>query len=362
MKKLIFPLLALFAWPLGGAAMAAPTIHSAPVSQVLAQGQIVDAKTGLALDQVYIRQQDSLNTTFSNPSGLFKLTMDGNFPAVLVFSKDNYEPVALPLGQLHPGQPIQLQPIQVYRSDLPKAHSTPTAAKQGAYPTQLSLFYQGHHGSYGYQGNDISGWALNELGINMNLALFKPWMIRGQLFRSRVPFNIEGFPYQPVFFNNNLQIKLGGGYSWEWQPNVDVQVGADFLFMNRTPDNKNNQDRKPVPYTGSTFDLEHNRFALGANASLAWQINDRLLLLPEISLYPLVLGTVRDEINNPTHLMFAGELGTRLYVKIIPGISAVAHYQKQLWWGSAALDHLDYFGVGLSVDPWGMTWMAAPKP
>jgi hypothetical protein len=322
---------------------------------VTVTGIIQDAVTGLPLEGVYIKQQDSLNATFSKAGGLFELRLLRGFSANLLFSQEGYESVALPFQNSSDKLLINLQPLTAYKPSLAPAHSKvePTPNNR-IFGDQFTLFYQLNYSLLADQNVTSRGFALNEMGLDTDLLLFYPLVMRGHFYRGRLPVDIANFPFQPAFFINTLQAKIGAGWVQDLQPDLQLYLGGDVLFHNQSPDNRSSQDQAPVAFTGSIMDYEQNRLSLGGRASLAWKINDRLSLFPDISLYPVGLNFVRNTTDSPINYLLAGDLGIKGRFEIIPGIYAVANYNTQIWYGFGGnyLNNVHFFNLGISVDPW----------
>ena len=318
------------------------------------KGVIVDKSSGEGIKDVYMKQKDSLNAGFTDKKGNFSLKILKGFPQILIFTKDGYESVSIEVKSSTKPLKIELLPITVYKSDVPSAH---TDEKQGAlniFDNQFSAFYQAHYGydaSFGDNPRNMSGWGINELGVN-GAFMLKPWMIKANVFRNRLPVNVEDFPYQPAFYTNNMQVKVGAGYVWKLNPSMEMYLGSDIVMHNISPDNKNGQDKIHIAYTGSLTDYEQNRFLLGLNCSLGWAVNDYVTLFPEINILPLGINNVQDDRTNPSYYTFGLGAGIKSKIRILPGIHLVAFYENQLWGQMEHFDDLNMFGLGVSIDPW----------
>ncbi|PIQ23903.1 hypothetical protein COW36_11535 [bacterium (Candidatus Blackallbacteria) CG17_big_fil_post_rev_8_21_14_2_50_48_46] len=334
-----------------------PAVTETSMEQgVSIEGLVQDAASGKPLENVYIKQEDSLNAAFSQAGGKFSLRLMRGFPSVLVFSREGYESVALPFQNSSQNLRINLQPLKNYQPSLAPAHSQPEATDNlHIFGDQFTLFYQMNYSMLFEQNVGIQGAAMNEMGLDTDLLLFYPLAIRGRFYRGRLPVNVANFPFQPAFFVNTLQAKIGTGWIQDLNPNLQIYLGGDLLFHNQSPDNRSSQDQTPVPFTGSVLDFEQNRVSLGARASLAWKINDRLTLFPDLSIYPVGLNFVRNRPgSSPVDFLLAGDLGLKGRFEIMPGIYAIANYNTQLWYGAGAnyLNNVHFFHLGVSVDPW----------
>ncbi|MGE3724102.1 MAG: hypothetical protein AB7I41_01025 [Candidatus Sericytochromatia bacterium] len=341
--------------PRSGAPTLAQSAETPAESVISVSGVIQDAVTGLPLEGVYIKQQDSLNAVFSKAGGVFEMRLMRGFSSSLIFSREGYEPVALPFQNSAAKLRIQLQPLSTYHSNLAPAHSKPDATPNNrVFGDNFTLFYQLNYSLLADQNVFSNGFALNEMGLDTDLMLFYPLVMRGHFYRGRLPVDIANFPFQPAFFINTLQAKVGAGWVKDLEPGLQLYLGGDILFHNQSPDNRSSQDQAPVAFTGSIMDYEQNRLSLGGRASLAWKINDRLSLFPDLSLYPVGLNFVKNSTGSPIHYLLAGDLGIKGRFEIIPGVYAVANYNTQLWYGVGAnyLNNVHFFNLGVSVDPW----------
>lgn len=343
------------AGPRAAAPILAQPVETPAESVVTVAGVIQDAVTGLPLEGVYIKQQDSLNAVFSKAGGVFEMRLMRGFSSSLIFSREGYEPVALPFQNSADKLRIQLQPLSTYRPTLAPAHSKPDSTPNNrVFGDNFSLFYQLNYSLLADQNVFSNGFALNEMGLDTDLMLFYPLIMRGHFYRGRLPVDIANFPFQPAFFINTLQAKVGAGWVKDLEPGLQLYLGGDILFHNQSPDNRSSQDQAPVAFTGSIMDYEQNRLSLGGRASLAWKITDRLSLFPDLSLYPVGLNFVKNSTGSPIHYLLAGDVGIKGRFEIIPGVYAVANYNTQLWYGVGAnyLNNVHFFNLGVSVDPW----------
>lgn len=357
-NKLTLSLLALLlCLPFQALGEPAPPPESASSELVVVGGIVVDAVHGQPLEGVYIKQQDSLNAGFSQVDGRFELRLMRGFPQILVFSREGYEPIALPFQHSLKTLRIQLHPLNTYRPTLAPAHSSPAEAPNSRlFGNQFTLFYQMNYSLLADQKVHIQGFALNEMGLDTDLLLFYPQAIRGRFYRGRLPVDVANFPFQPAFFVNTLQAKLGTGWIQDLNPQIQLYLGGDLLFHNQSPDNRSSQDQSPVPFTGSILDFEQNRLALGSRATLAWKLSNQFTLFPDLGLYPVGVNFVRNRSSSTIDYLLAGELGLKGRYEIMPGIYAVGNYHTQLWYGLGAnyLNNVHFFHLGVSVDPWTM--------
>ncbi len=319
-------------------------------------GQIKDARTGQALTGVYIRQEEALNATFSDQQGNFQLRLLRGFSSMVRFEAEGYESVALPFSSNQAALIINLQPQLEYTSQLPPAHSgRHVIERPRVLSNQFTAFYQGDYTLFSQKDTYINGLVLNQFGLSADLMLFYPLNFRGRFFRSRMPVDIANFPFQPAFYINREQAKIGAGWMQQWGDKTDFYLGGDILLDHRSPDNRNSQDQQPIPFTGSLLDYEQTRLGFGVNAALGWQITDRFTLIPEASIYPLGVNFI-DRNDQKLDYTVAGEVGAKLRFEIAPGAYAVGQYYSQVWLGlgTGAIENNHFFNLGISLDPWTM--------
>lgn len=336
---------------------AAPQLPVAPDILTI-RGQILDADTGLPIQGVYVRQKDALNATYSEASGDFKLRLLRGFSAQVMFQAEGYESISIKLTESSDDLTLKLQPLNHYSSVIPPAHQDPAVGLNQArlFNNQFSLLYQGRYGIFNQGTTNIQGITLNEWMVDTDLMPFYPLAFRGRFFRARTPIDVQGFPFQPAFFINHQQAKVGAGWAQTLSDGSDFYYGVDFILDNRSPNNRNPQDNQPVAFTGSNLDFEQNRLGAGFNALWAFPVSERLVFMPEATLYPVVLNFI-DRPDNRINYTVAGDLGAKLRFEIIPGAYAVARYSTQLWYGFGGGDFENnhFLQVGVSLDPWTLS-------
>lgn len=332
----------------------APKPQTQTAQSIRIEGKIYDARSGAPLTGVYVRQKEALNSGFSNAEGQFSLELQSGFAPLVMFQAEGYETVVLPFAASQTKLVINLQPLREFTSDLPPAHSDTTPKRYDRiFGPQFTLFYQGNFTLFRQNDVSINGIVLNEFGLSTDLMPIESLVMRGRFFRSRQPVDVANFDASPAFFINHQQAKIGFGTVTKLDGPMELFLGGDVMFDNRSPDNRNNQDQQPVRFTGTLLDLEQTRIGLGLNAALGWEINDQLALFPEITVYPVMGNFVSS--TNP-HYMVAGDIGAKLRFEIIPGLYAVGSYNTQLWYsfGPNAFENNHFLHIGLSVDPWAL--------
>ncbi len=345
-------------WTAAPALAEGPPVAPAPTEQkniVVLKGQIIDATSGAPLKGVYVRQKEALNATYTDDQGRFALRLLRGFTPDVVFQAEGYETVAVPFLSSQEQLLLELQPLTEYTSELPPAHSAPVEpAEERLFNNQFSLLYQGRYGIFNQDAVNIQGIAINEWAIDTDLMPFYPLAFRGRFFRARTPIEIQGFPFQPAFFINHQQAKVGAGWVQTLSENTDFYYGADVMLDNRSPNNRNPQDNQPVAFTGSNLDFEQNRLMAGLNALWAFKLSDRVVFMPELTAYPLGINFIE---NNGIDYTVAGDLGAKLRFEIVPGAYVVSRYYTQLWYGfgNNQFENNHFLQVGVSLDPWTLS-------
>lgn len=323
------------------------------------QGTVRQAGSKAPLQGVYVRQKNALNATYTDEKGHFSLRLLRGFSPEVVFQAEGYEDIGLRFTEAANTLQIDLQPLKDYRSELPAAHNDPNLTavpSQHLFNNQFSLIYQGRYGIFNQGTVNIQGVTINEWMIDTDLMPFYPLTFRGRFFRSRTPIDIQGFPFQPAFYINHQQAKVGAGWSQTLSDGSDFYYGLDFILDNRSPNNRNPQDNLPVAFTGSNLDFQQNRLGAGFNALWAMPLSDHLTLMPEFTVYPVVLNFI-DRPTNAIDYTVAGDLGVKLRYEIIPGAYAVARYSTQMWYGfgNGDFENNHFLQVGVSLDPWTLS-------
>lgn len=358
-KRLVLPLLLALSLPLPPAFAQTASAPAAAVTQVQISGVVVDANTGVPLSGVYVRQSAALNSTLSDAQGRFNLPLQAGLSGQVRFQVEGYESVALDFRQSQQRLQIELQPLTRFSTQLPSAQQQrePSRRPDQIFGSQFTAFYQLNYTLFNQGEVGLGGLVLNEFGLSTDLQPFRtPLTFRGRFFRSRMPVDVANFPFQPAFYINRQLAKISGGWVYEQEGPFELFLGADLMLDYRSPDNRSSQDRQPVLFTGSLMDYEQTRLGAGATAALGWKLNERWILYPEATVYPLALNFVNR--NNDGLLYTVGaDLGAKLQFEIIPGAYAVGQYNTQLWhsFGASAFENIHFLHFGISLDPWTMT-------
>ncbi len=318
-------------------------------------GVIRDQQTGEGIEGVRVQQAGTLPLAVTDANGAFVLKLQSDQSPRLQIEKMGFERLEMPLQDDTEKITVGLSPISVYQQETPAAHhqGPPTDLKSaGVLSSSVTGFYQLHQLSLDQGSAHVSGLGINELGVDAQWRLDQ-WLFNGNYFNFRIPISLANFPYEPAFFANEFQIRLGAAYTFLEGDKLEFAIGPELLYRNASPDNRNNQDKNFIPYTNTHLDYSQHAFALGARAVLGWQISERLSFLPELSLYPVGATWVNDT-SSEAHFLLGGNLGASLKFELVPGLSLTGNYTKQLLWSGPALDQGDYFRIGLSLDPWRM--------
>lgn len=317
-------------------------------------GTIIDPHTKKPISNVYIKQFQSLNSAFSDKNGNYRLNLMRGYPAVLILQKEGFETTQIDVSFGRQNYVIKLSPIKTYNPVVPPAHTPLTPPEStDVFGNQFTAFYQVHNGNHNFLNNSVNGFTINELGLNGHIQISN-WLFKGDFFRNRFPIDVANFPFQPAFFVNSMQAKISAGQNWRISPTFNLFLGGDILYHNSSPDNRNNQDSLPVPYTGTLLDFEQHRAAVGASILAGWKLSESITILPEATLYPVGVLGLNNSSLNAFNFMYGGEIGARLKWEFAPGMSLVGQYRKQIFAGLSFFDNADYINMGLSFDPWQM--------
>lgn len=314
-------------------------------------GTILNRDTGKGIPGVRVHQAEALEVAVTDQNGHYTLSLSESSPPEIHIEKQGFESLDLAIQEQDSHLEVGLSPLQNYqvgRSVLPQ---TPARVPH-PLDTSLSGFYQMHGMSLFQEDARINGFGINELGIDAQYR-WQDWLFNAHYFNLRLPVNIENFPYSPAFFNNEFQIRLGAAYTLAHDKNLEWAIGPELFYRNTSPDNRNNQNKDFIPFSNSLLDYPQNTFALGVRTVVGWQINDRLNLLPELSVYPLGMASVEQAANSPLY-MAGGHIGASVKYQLSPGLSLMANYTKQLLFTGPAFEQGDYLRLGISLDPWQM--------
>lgn len=332
------------------------------------KGSVSDSKNNLGLKDVYVKQQNTLNTVLTDDNGNFSITLEKSGSKTLTINKEGYEIQKINISGNQTTFKIVLLPVVKFdRQELPAPHSD--AADIFNYSTRpissnFSALYQ-----IKYQALRIptlsntdfitsSGWSINEISANGQIR-FNDLLGSLKVFRGRYPVNIESFQYNPAYYLDTTQFQLGGGFITKINDKIDFYTGLSYLLHFSTPDNRGGADNKPIPYTNSYQDFPHTSQGPGISGALGYLFSDKVIFNAGATLYPIVFTTF-DSLNK-NNLGYHGmlEIGGGVKFETLPGVYVTGNYTNQFFFGfSNFLDDSNLFNVGVSLDPFKMANIA----
>lgn len=345
--------------------VSAQTVES---NNMVIKGIVADLKTTLPLKDVYIKQQNTLNTVLTDENGNFSITLEKGASRTLTVTKEGYDTQQLVITGNQDTFRISLAPIVKYNNqNLPAPHSD--AADIFNYSTRpissnFSAMYQ-----IKYQASKIptlpgtgsitsSGWSINEIAAQGQIR-FTDWLGSVKVFRGRYPINVENFQFNPAYYLDTTQFQLGGGKVFKVSDKIDFYAGLSYLLHFTTPDNRGGSDNKPIPYTNSHQDFPSTRQGPGITGILGYLLRDNVILNANATLYPVVFTTFDSlaQSNMGYHGMF--EIGGNVKVETLPGVYVTGSYTNQFFFGfSNFMEDANIFNIGVSLDPFKMANIA----
>lgn len=325
-------------------------------------GSVFDS-TNSGIKDVYIKQQNTLNTVLSDDKGSFKIKLDGNAERKLLISKEGYESILLNVLQGENNLKVTLYPLIKYENkNLPEPHTEISDMFNyisRPISSTFSAFYQIRNQKFTLPslsaGSSLSsgGWSINEIGINAQL-LFNKWMGTVKVFRSRYPINIENFNSNPAFNVDTTQFQLGGGRVFKVSDSVDLYGGVAYLFHFSNSDNRAAGNNKPIPFTNSYLDFPQTRQGPGVSGTFGWIITKGVILNLGATIYPYIFTTF-DGLDK-ANMGYTGMLdaGASLKFETIPGVYLSAGYSNQYFFGTSLNDDSNFFNLGVTLDPFKM--------
>lgn len=332
------------------------------------KGVVVDFKSTLPLKDVYIKQQNTLNTVLTDESGNFSITLEKGASKTLTISKEGYQLQKIEITGKQSTFRISLSPVIKFDTqNLPAPHSDAADIfNYSARPisSNFSALYQLKYQALRMPNlsNDgfitSSGWSINEIAASGQIR-FNDWLGNIKLFRGRYPVNIESFQFNPAYYLDTTQFQFGGGLVRKLNDKMDLYTGLSYLLHFSTPDNRGGTENKPIPYTNSYQDFPHTSQGPGITGMLGYLWSDNIILNGGATLYPIVFTTF-DSLNK-NNLGYHGmlELTGGIKVETLPGIYVAANYTNQFFFGfSNYLDDSNLFNIGISLDPFKMANIA----
>lgn len=323
------------------AAIASPILIQAPAeAQTRASGRVVNEK-GQPLSKVFVQQQGSLATAFTDDQGRFTLTLDPNGQRSVEVSAVGYQSKVAPVDGLA-ARPIKLDPIPTYQPTYAPVLPARVSADIPLLDTQVGVSYQLHNPRLNQGSQAVEGWVDNALHGH------------GQLRRGSALIGIEGSRYKaPMSLPNNpttssvatpevTDVKVRGGMAFG---NDLFEVGPSLSVFqtNVTPNNNG------VPYSGTVMDYTHTRRGIGLAIPGIVSLG-RVELLGEGAYYPWTSTTLEGA---PAPITSGQRIDLKLGVgyRFTPNVRAELTYANQLWRRGDFRETTDIWGLGVTYRP-----------
>lgn len=323
------------------AAVASPLLIQAPAeAQTRVTGRVVN-ENNQPLSKVFVQQQGSLATAFTDDQGRFTLTLDPNGQRFVEVSAVGYQPKIAPVDSLARG-PIQLEPIPSYQPTYTRVVPQRVAPQIPLLDTQVGVEYQLLNPRLSQGGQAVEGWVDNALYGH------------GQLRRGGLLLGLEGSRYKaPLELPNTpttssvatpevTDVKFRGGWAFG---NRFIEVGPS-LSVFQTNVTPNNND---VPYTGTLMDYPHTRRGVGIALPGVIALG-RFELMGEGAYYPWTATTL-EGAPAPIASGTRYDLKVGLGVRVTPSLRAELTYANQWWREGDFRETSEIYGLGITYRP-----------
>ncbi len=321
--------------------LATPILLQAPAeAQTKVTGRIVGEK-GQALSKVFVQQQGSLATAFTDDQGRFTLSLDANGQRSIEISAVGYQSKVVAVDGLA-ARPVKLDPIPTYQPTYAPVLPSRVAPSIPPLDTQVGLSYQLHNPRLTQGGQAVEGWVDNALAGH------------GQLRRGDVLVGLEASRYKaPMDLPNTpttasvatpevTEVKIRGGMAfgnatWEVGPSLSV------FQTNVTPNNNG------VPYSGTLMDYTHTRRGIGLAVPAIFTLG-RVELLGEGAYYPWTSTTLEGA---PAPITSGQRADLKLGVgyRVMPTLRAELTFTNQLWRRGDFREDTTIWGLGVTYRP-----------
>lgn len=321
-------------------ALAAPFVLQAPaMAQARLSGRVL-GEAGQPLSQVFVQQQGSLATAFTDDQGRFTLTLDPNGRKTLELSAVGYQSKVISV-EAAGAKAITLEPIPTYQPSYAPAVPERIAPEIPLMDTQVGLAYRLRNLTVAHRGQRVEGSVDNELFAQGQLRRGHA-LLGLEAYRFKVPTTVPNTqPSSPVAHPEVTDMKLRGGLvfgnrAWEVAPSLA-------LFQeNVTPNNSE------VPYTGTLLDFTQTRRGVGVSVPAILGLG-RLELLGEAAYFPWTWVTLDGA---PYSVGSSSRVDVRLGVgyRIMPSLRADLNVTRHMWRGGFEQTS-DVVGLGLTYRP-----------
>lgn len=321
-------------------ALATPLVLAEPaMAQTRLTGRVL-GEGGQPLSQVFVQQQGSLATTFTDDQGRFTLALDPNGRKTLELSAVGYQS-RIVTTEAAGARAITLELIPTYQPSYAPVVPERIAPEIPLMDTQVGLAYRLRNLTVAHQGQRVEGSVDNEL------------YAQGQLRRGSALFGLEAFrfkapttvpntqPSSPLARPEVTDVKLRGGLAfgtaaWEVAPSLA-------LFQeNVTPNNGG------IPYTGTLLDFSQTRRGLGLSVPAIVSLG-RIELLGEAAYFPwtwVTLDGAPYSVGSSNRVDLRWGVGYR----VTPVVRADLSVTRHMWRGGFEQTS-DVLGLGLTYRP-----------
>ncbi|HEY9765373.1 MAG TPA: carboxypeptidase-like regulatory domain-containing protein [Chroococcales cyanobacterium] len=303
---------------------------------------LVQDPAGKPLAHVYVRQEGSLTSSFTDEQGKFRLFLDPRIGSRLVLSAPDYQPIEVDAEHL--GAPLTLQPSRVVT--VPEAGTTSALPRPGLYAGSFGLRYGLRNQSLAYAGNTVNGTINNELGFSGRARLGDwLWSLEADRFRGAVALPELTSDGGATFSPETIEAMLSLGYV---QPAFGGEIAPYLAAIYRDV----HANSGGVAYTGTPLDWDQSRQTVGIGASYSKSLLPDLFGTCDFSYYP-AFSAFASLARAP--YQFSGLQGSQarfeLATPIVPGIQVKLRFAHESWGANRYSEDANVLLLGISSHP-----------
>lgn len=308
----------------------------------------VQARSGAPIDQVFVRQEGGLTSTFTDAHGNFALPVDPQAPDTLLLTAPDRVPARIAFSAADRPVVLALAPMVSPPTTVPPAVSI-APAQADVLDSGFALRGDYRTNDYVAQGaNSVSGAVDGELG--MNLALREgDWLLEADAMRNRPSVHVPGLSTdgQSTFAPEALEGTLDLGYLFH---PAGLDVGPYLVGYGRSASSFANG----AQYTGTALDWNDSRWSAGLGGQIAgwiyrpWHLEG----LGRIEGYLLTNDRLSGG-NVPAQLsaLHGAKAEVQLGWEFMPQVRLQVGYQHELWRAFGYAEDADIWTVGLGYYP-----------
>ncbi len=321
-------------------ALASPILLQAPAdAQTRTAGRVVGEK-GQPLSQVFVQQQGSLATAFTDEQGRFTIVLDANGRRAVELSAVGYQSKIVPVDALN--RPVQLELIPTYQPTYTPVVPERVTPRIPLMDTQVGIAYQLQNLRLSQGSQAVEGWIDNALFGHGQLRAGNA-LIGLEASRYKVPMTLPNTTTSSSVATPEVtDVKLRGGLVFS-NPIMEIAPSLSVFQQNVTAGNSG------VPYSGTVLDFTHTRRGVGLVIPGIVSLG-RFELLGEGAWYPWTTTTLQNApygVGSPQRVDLKAGIGFR----VTPVVRAELSYATQRWSNGGFQETSDIWGLGVTYRP-----------